>query len=113
MEIAVNAAATFAALPENPAILLRGSRAVQVNTGEPLPEGTDAVVMIEKAKVCGRSFRNMGSRLPVAECPQSGARISVKGEILLPARHRIRSYDQGALLAGGILSWMSSGNPAR
>ena len=101
--IAVNAAATFAALPENPAILLKGAAAVQVNTGEPLPESTDAVVMIEKVKVADDHFEIWEAVYPWQNVRKAGEDI-VKGEILLPARHRIRSYDQGALLAGGILS---------
>jgi putative molybdopterin biosynthesis protein len=101
--IAVHAEATFAALPENPAILSKGAAAVQINTGEPLPESTDAVVMIEKVKVADDHFEIWEAVYPWQNVRKAGEDI-VKGEILLPARHRIRSYDQGALLAGGILS---------
>jgi putative molybdopterin biosynthesis protein len=101
--VAVHAAATFAALPENPAILSKGAGAVQVNTGEPLPESADAVVMIEKVKVADDHFEIWEAVYPWQNVRKAGEDI-VKGEILLPARHRIRSYDQGALLAGGVLS---------
>src|SRR5512147_1803297 len=46
--MAVRAAATFSAFPESPVWLSLGREAIPVNTGDPLPEGADAVVMIEK-----------------------------------------------------------------
>src|SRR5271165_6184566 len=42
--VAVKAASTFGALPESPVSLAAGSAASAVNTGDPLPEGIDAVV---------------------------------------------------------------------
>src|SRR3974377_492441 len=49
-------AATFGALPECPVSLAGGSEATAVNTGDPLPDGTDAVVMIEKITDTGEHF---------------------------------------------------------
>ena len=100
--MAVRASATFSAFPETPVWLSLGSGAMQVNTGDPLPEGADAVVMIEKVEISGDQCEIRESVYPWQNVRKTGEDI-VKGEILLPAYHRIRSYDQGALLAAGIL----------
>jgi molybdenum cofactor synthesis domain-containing protein len=100
--MAVQASNTFSALPENPAILTIGTDAVQVNTGDPLPSGTDAIVMIEKVEISGDRCEVRESVYPWQNVRKTGEDI-IKGEILLPAYHRIRSYDQGALMAAGIL----------
>jgi molybdenum cofactor synthesis domain-containing protein len=100
--IAVRASATFPALPESPVLLPNGPEAVRVDTGDPLPDGTDAVVMIEKVELTPDGCEIRESVYPWQNVRKTGEDI-IKGEILLPAHHRIRSYDQGALLAAGIL----------
>jgi len=101
--MAVRAASTFSAFPESPVFLNAGTEAIPVNTGNPLPDGTDAVVMIEKIELEGNRCEIRESVYPWQNVRKTGEDI-VKGEILLPAYHRIRPYDQGALLAAGILS---------
>jgi molybdenum cofactor synthesis domain-containing protein len=101
--IALKAAVTFSALPETPVRLEMGEQTVQVNTGDPLPPGVDAVVMIEKVELASGSCEIRESVYPWQNVRKTGEDI-IKGEILLPAHHRIRPYDQGALLAAGILS---------
>lgn len=101
--VAVRAAATFGALPEHPVSMSAGTEAIPVNTGAPLPEGTDAVVMIEQVESGDGCFEIREAAYPWQNVRKTGEDIVV-GEILLPARHRIRAYDQGALLAAGILS---------
>ncbi len=101
--IAVRASATFSAIPEAPVFLSAGTDAVQVNTGDPLPGGADAVVMIEKAEFADDRCEIREAVYPWQNVRKTGEDI-IKGEILLPAYHRIRSCDQGALLAAGILS---------
>jgi molybdenum cofactor synthesis domain-containing protein len=101
--VAVRASATFSAFPETPVWLSTGSEAIEVNTGDPLPEGTDAVVMIEKVELSADRCEIRDSVYPWQNVRKTGEDI-VKGEILLPAYHRIRSYDQGAMMAAGILS---------
>jgi molybdenum cofactor synthesis domain-containing protein len=100
--MAVKASSTFSALPENPTILSAGMDAIQVNTGDPLPAGADAVVMIEKVELSQERCEIRESVYPWQNVRKTGEDI-VKGELLLPAYHRIRSYDQGALLAAGVL----------
>ncbi len=101
--VAVRAAMTFTALPESPVLLRTGSEAIPVNTGEPLPENADAVVMIEKVETSDDLCEIREAVYPWQNVRKTGEDI-IKNEILLPAHHRIRSYDQGALLAAGILS---------
>jgi putative molybdopterin biosynthesis protein len=100
--MAVRASKTFTAFPETPVWLSLGTDAIQVNTGDPLPDGADAVVMIEKVEISADGCEIRESVYPWQNVRKTGEDI-VKGEILLPAYHRIRAYDQGALLAAGIL----------
>ena len=100
--IAVKASDTFGALPEKPVILPRGVGKM-VDTGDPVPDGTDAVVMIEQVEETPQGWEISAAAYPWRNVRKAGEDI-VKGEIILPARHRIRPYDQAALLAAGILS---------
>ena len=101
--IAVRASSTFGALPERPVVLPKGPQARYVDTGDPLPEGTDAVVMIEKVEETEAGWEIREAVHPWQNVRKVGEDI-VAGDILLPARRRIRPYDQGALLAAGVLS---------
>jgi molybdopterin molybdotransferase/putative molybdopterin biosynthesis protein len=101
--VAVSAAATFGAVPERPVTLPKGARASYVDTGDPLPEGIDAVVMIEKVEEAAAGWEVREAVYPWQNVRKVGEDI-VKGDIVLPARHRLRPYDQGALLAAGVLS---------
>jgi putative molybdopterin biosynthesis protein len=100
--IAVRASDTFGALPENP-VFLPKDKAVMVDTGDPLPEGADAVVMIENVEDAGDRWEIREAAYPWRHVRKAGEDM-VRGEIILPARHRIRAYDQAALLAAGVLS---------
>jgi putative molybdopterin biosynthesis protein len=101
--LAVRASSTFSALPESPVLLSASAEARLVNTGAPLPEGADAVVMIENTEAVGDGYEVREAVYPWQNVRKAGEDI-VRGEILLPARQRIRPYDQGALLAAGVLS---------
>lgn len=100
--IAVKASDTFGALPEKP-ILLSRDAGDMVDTGDPIPDGKDAVVMIEQAEETKQGWGIREAAYPWRNVRKAGEDI-VKGEIILPARHRVRPYDQAALLAAGILS---------
>lgn len=101
--VAVRAAATFSVLPENPVSLRTGAEAIRINTGDPLPEFADAVVMIEKVEAADDFCEIREAVYPWQNVRKTGEDI-VKGEIIVPGHHRVRSYDQGALLAAGVLS---------
>jgi putative molybdopterin biosynthesis protein len=49
--IAVKAEATYGATEDSPKTLATGKEAVFVNTGNPLPEGMNAVIMIEDVHI--------------------------------------------------------------
>jgi molybdenum cofactor synthesis domain-containing protein len=100
--IAVKASDTFGALPEKP-VILPLSAAKMVDTGDPVPEGADAIVMIEQVEETERGWEIREAAYPWRNVRKAGEDI-VKGEIILPACHRVRPYDQAALLAAGILS---------
>ncbi|MDD5099617.1 MAG: molybdopterin biosynthesis protein [Syntrophales bacterium] len=100
--IAVKASDTFGALPERPLLLPR-TAGKMVDTGDPIPEGKDAVVMIERVEEREQGWEISEAAYPWRNVRKAGEDI-VQGEVILPARHRIRPYDQAALLAAGILS---------
>jgi len=100
--IAVKASDTFGALPERP-LLLPHTAGKMVDTGDPIPEGKDAVVMIERVEEREQGWEISEAAYPWRNVRKAGEDI-VQGEVILPARHRIRPYDQAALLAAGILS---------
>jgi len=100
--LAVSARDTFGAQPDQPKVL--AADAVRaVNTGEPLPDGFDAVVMIENAEEGDQGWEIRQAVYPWQHVRKAGEDI-VRGEILLPARHAVTPFDQGALLAAGISS---------
>lgn len=101
--IAVRASSTFGALPERPVLLPKGPQASYVDTGDPLPEGADAVVMIEKVEETEAGWEIREAVYPWQNVRKVGEDI-VAGDILLPARRKVRPYDQGALLAAGVLT---------
>jgi molybdenum cofactor synthesis domain-containing protein len=100
--IAVKASDTFGALPERPLLLPRGA-GTMVDTGDSIPEGKDAVVMIERVEKREQGWEISEAAYPWRNVRKAGEDI-VMGEVILPARHHIRPYDQAALLAAGILS---------
>jgi putative molybdopterin biosynthesis protein len=100
--IAVKSAETFTAHENNPLRLVKGQNFVSVNTGHPLPDGFDAVVMIEH-------IHSQSETVVCIEAPafpwQNVRRIGediVATELLLPQNHTLSAYDLGALLAAGI-----------
>lgn len=101
--IAVKASETFGALPERPVILPKGGHTVMIDTGDPMPEGTDAVVMIEKVETKEEGWEIREAAYPWRNVRKAGEDM-VKGEIILPTRQRIRAFDQAALLAAGVYS---------
>ncbi len=101
--IAVRAARTFGAMPERPVVLKKHTEAIYVDTGDPLPPEADAVVMIEKVEEVPEGWEVREAVYPWQQVRKVGEDI-VKGETILPARHRITAYDQGAMLAAGVLS---------
>lgn len=100
--IAVVAADTFGATETTPVRLSPGQYTV-VDTGDPLPEGRDAVVMIEDVVFeQDDSVRLYAAAAPWQHIRQIGEDICA-GEMILPSRTEITPAAMGAMLAGGVL----------
>ncbi len=99
---AVKAEWTFSAREGRSVRLAKGSQCVAVNTGHPLPEGMDGVLMIEK--VVGEDDEAIEIETPVFPM-QHVRRIGediVATELLLPQNRVLSPYDVGGLLSAGI-----------
>jgi putative molybdopterin biosynthesis protein len=100
--IAVRAEETFGTTAEKPRRLLVGRDAHWVNTGQSLPPGTDAVIMVEHVHQPDEgSLEIQAAAYPWQHVRKVGEDV-VATEILLPQNHLITPYDIGALLGGGV-----------
>jgi putative molybdopterin biosynthesis protein len=101
--VALVASDTFGASEATPLDLPVGPRLRFVNTGEVLPDGCDAVVMIEQVQTRddGATVRLEAPAFPWQHVRRAGEDI-VATEMLFTRGHAIRPADAGALLAGGI-----------
>ena len=100
--IATQAASTFSASDERPVQLVVGEQAWFVNTGAPMPPGTDAVVMIEQVhQVAADRVELRAAAFPWQHVRRVGEDVVV-GELLLPHHHRLRATDLAALLNAGV-----------
>ncbi|MBE3519630.1 MAG: molybdopterin biosynthesis protein [Firmicutes bacterium] len=100
--VAVDASVTFGARETSPVTLRIGRDAFWVDTGDPLPPGTNAVIKVEDLAEKGEGELEVIS--PVA--PWENVRIygedMVETELILPANHKLRPVDIAAVLAGGV-----------
>ena len=102
--IAVRAAETVGATETSPITLSVGVQAAWVDTGDPMPVGMDAVVMIEHVQ------RDVGdpSMVRVSEPVAPWQHVRPLGEdivateLVLPENHRITPADLGACAAAGL-----------
>ena len=100
---AIQAKNTFGISERQPRWLKFGGETVQVDTGDAMPAGMDAVIMLEE--VLEENGEGILVQSPVApgENVRPVGEDIVAGEVILPVNHRIRPQDQGALLASGVL----------
>ncbi len=100
---AVQAEDTFSATDLEPLRLKLGQQALPVNTGEPLPLGTNAVIMIEDVHFPNEEEIEIRSpAYPWQHVRKIGEDV-VSGELLFTSGHRLAPWDLGALLAAGHL----------
>jgi putative molybdopterin biosynthesis protein len=101
---AVRAADTLGATETRPIALAVPEQAYPVNTGAPLPDGCNAVIMIEQTHPSGQD--RIEIRAPVA--PWQHVRMMgedmVATELILPANHVLRPHDLGAIAGCGHAS---------
>lgn len=102
--IAVDAAVTFGANEESPITLVPGSNAFWVNTGHLLPEGCNAVIMIEHLNILDDTQVEIESPVvPWQHVRKMGEDI-VATKLLFARGHKINAYSLGALLSGGVFT---------
>lgn len=100
--IAVKAESTFVAREDEPTRLNHGDEFLFVNTGNPLPEGMNAVIMIEN--VVQRDEVTVlidAPAFPWQHVRRIGEDI-VATELLIPQNRELTPSDIGALLSAGI-----------
>lgn len=102
--IAVTASATNGACEAEPVELVLGKDYKIVDTGDPIKEPYDAVIMAEDLLETEdeNKVKIIASAAPWQHVRPIGEDI-VAGEMILPGRHLIRPIDVGVLLSAGIL----------
>jgi putative molybdopterin biosynthesis protein len=97
--IAVRAADTLGASETTPVSLEPGAYDV-VDTGDPMPDGRDAVVMREHVHYLGEVAELRAAVPPYQHVRSVGEDVSAT-ELLLPEGHRLRAVDLAAAVAAG------------
>ena len=99
--IAVSAKDTEGATETSP-VILREDMYTVVDTGDPVHNPYDAVIMAEDIVETDDGVRIISSAAPWQHIRPIGEDI-VSGEMILPGSHKIRAIDIGVLLSAGIL----------
>ncbi|MFW6147772.1 MAG: molybdopterin biosynthesis protein [Thermodesulfobacteriota bacterium] len=101
--IAVSAQDTYGATERSPKRLTVGKQAWWLNTGQVMPEGTNAVIMVEKLHQVDNkdTIEIFSAAFPWQNVRKVGEDF-VATELLFPQNHRIRALDLGTLIEGGI-----------
>lgn len=100
--IAVISENTSDSTETNPITLELNKDFVYVNTGNPIKNPYDAVIMIEDVIDLGEGkIQILKSAYPWQHVRQIGEDI-VATEMIIPSKHKIRPMDLGALISGGI-----------
>ncbi len=101
---AVRAEETRGASEARPVRLRIGQQAFYVDTGDPLPAGTNAVIMVEEVQVVegadGQYIEVLAAVAPWQHVRPMGEDM-VATELILPANHKLRPQDIGAAAGAG------------
>ena len=103
--VAVNSRDTFGATTTSPRHLILGENVFYIDTGGVLPQGCDAVIMIEDIyfpKEDNPDLLEIREPATPWQHVRSIGEDIVASEMILPSFHYIRPFDVGALLNGGI-----------
>ena len=96
--IAVKATNTFGASETKPKVLVVGKDAFNINTGQVMPENSDAVIMIEHVNVLGQSR----VEIEAPAFPWQNVRIVGEGivatKLLFPQNHVVTHHRRGGIL---------------
>jgi len=100
--VAVNARDTFGATETTP-ITLTGDQFIVLDTGDPIPEEKDAVIMVEDiVKNDDGTITIHAAAAPWQHIRQIGEDICA-GEMILPSHMTVSPAAIGAMIAGGVL----------
>ncbi|MFV0466037.1 MAG: molybdopterin biosynthesis protein [Lachnospiraceae bacterium] len=100
--IVLQSEVTESANERNPVFLKEGEDFAYINTGYPIPDRYNAVIMIEDVIPVENGI------VKILEPAHSWQHIRLvgediaAGEMILPSHHKIRALDIGALLSGGV-----------
>jgi len=109
---AVRAVETEGAMPTQPITLLTGEEVVYIDTGDPIPEFTDAVIPIENVEPLDmnggpaalvrqpHAIRIRSAVTPWMHVRPMGEDI-VATQLVLPTGHKLRPVDLGVIAASG------------
>ncbi len=101
---AVRSEETRGATETSPLLLRLGEQAIAVDTGDPLPAGMNAVVMIEQTQPLTQDgveyIEILASSAPWSYVRPMGEDM-VASELVLPANHKLRPQDLGAMAGSG------------
>jgi putative molybdopterin biosynthesis protein len=97
---AVRFTETLTASEQSPGLLAIGTQAMPVDTGDPMPEGFNAVIMIEDVNRPGEFIEIYSPVTPYQHVRPIGEDI-VATELIVSENHLLRPVDIGALLASG------------
>jgi len=102
--IAVRAEETYGTTERDPKILRIDKEALWINTGQAIPDGFNAVIMVEKIhQLDGKRVEIRSPAYPWQHIRKVGEDM-VATQLLLPQNHEIRPYDMGALISAGVFS---------
>jgi putative molybdopterin biosynthesis protein len=102
--VAVRAADTFGTSETRPRRLTLGHEAVHVNTGHVMPEGFDAVIMIEQIHPVEEAVIEIHSPAYPWQYVRKMGEDIVATELLFARHHQVTPYCVGALIAGGVFA---------
>ncbi|MBP1468288.1 molybdopterin biosynthesis protein [Candidatus Chloroploca sp. M-50] len=99
--IAVRAADTLGATESQPLQLTLGTQAIWVDTGDPMPPETDAVIMAEHVQTLDETTLEIAASVAPWQHVRPLGEDLVATELVLPEGHLLRPVDLGALAAAG------------
>ena len=100
--VAVRAAVTVGATETSPLQLTIGHEAVWVDTGDPMPVGTDAVIMVEDVQESDDSTIEIYAPVSPYQHVRALGEDIAAAELVLPQSHRLRPQDLAACAAAGL-----------
>ncbi len=100
--VAVRSADTVGASEAFPITLNVPEQATWVDTGDPVPDEFDAVIMVEVVRRLDDNTIEIRSPVPPYNHVRPLGEDIVQSELLLPQSHRLRPADMGACAAAGV-----------